>query len=446
MDHNERKISNEAQKMSNDLDGEIRKKKTKWTYHLFSFLILCSVFYIGVAWGKHLSHPRENDSFLSELSRQLSDPKELFAGDPEKDKDQKVKFDIFWEVWKKVDQDYVEREALNDTQKRVYGAVKGMVASLGDPHSVFFDPDETREFNVELDGKFSGIGAELTIQDGILTVVAPIEDMPADKAGLLAGDKILKVDGELTSDMTINDAVKKIRGKKGTEVVLTVLHKDADETEDIKIVRDEIDIKSVAYERKDGDIGYIRIKGFMDDTADEFEEVVTKALADKVKGLVVDVRSNPGGNLNVAVKIISRFVNKGETVLWEKDRNGKEEPYPAVGNADLKDIPTVVLIDGGSASASEILAGALRDINGSMLIGEKSFGKGSVQVLEPLSDGSSLKITIAKWLTPSKQSIDKVGIKPTIEVKLTIDDIKKKDDKQLKRALEELEKIIQGKQ
>jgi carboxyl-terminal processing protease len=412
-------------------------------YHLLAIVILTGVFYLGVGWGKHLSAPVVATNDVTDFIQRLSNPKDIFARDPEAGKPEKIDFNIFWDVWKKVDQNYVSQDTVKDTKKRVYGAAKGMVAALGDPYSNFFDPEESEEFNTELDGKFTGIGAELTIQDGILTIVAPIEGMPAEKAGLLAGDKIIKVNDELTSDMTIEDAVKKIRGEKGTEVVLTVLHKGAKETDEIKIIRDEIDIKSVVYEKKSGNIGYVRIKGFMDDTAKEFDEVVSKILADGDKGLIVDVRSNPGGNLQVAIDVISKFIPKGEVVLWERDRNNKETAYRAIGGEELKNIPVVVLIDGGSASASEILAGALRDDRQSLLIGEKSFGKGSVQSLEPLRDGSSLKITIAKWLTPSKQSIHEIGIEPTIEVKLTLDDIKNKNDKQLKRAMEEIKKQIQ---
>jgi carboxyl-terminal processing protease len=435
----------QAPRSINEGQSSLREKTSSlkgFGYNLLAIAILTVVFYSGVAWGKHLSSPISAKNDVTDFIQRLSDPKDIFAKDPEASKPEKVDFNVFWDVWKKVDQNYVSQDMVKDTKKRVYGAAKGMVTALGDPYSNFFDPEESEEFNTELDGKFTGIGAELTIKDGILTVVAPIEGMPADTAGLLSGDKVIKVDDKLTNDMTIEDAVKKIRGEKGTEVVLTVLHKGAKETNEIKIIRDEIDIKSVAYEKKSDGIGYIRIKGFMDDTGKEFDEIVSKVLADDDKGLIVDVRSNPGGNLNVAIDIISKFVAKGEVVLWERDRDKKETAYRATGGEDLKNLPVVVLIDGGSASASEILAGALRDDRQSLLIGEKSFGKGSVQSLEPLRGGSSLKITIAKWLTPSKQSIHEIGIEPNIEVKLTLDDIKNKNDEQLKRAMEEIKKQI----
>ena len=423
------------------------KKTNKWNMkgfgsNLLAIVLLTGVFYFGVAWGKHLSQPKTVDNDTTDFIQRLSNPRDIFAKDPEVNKPEKVSFDIFWDVWKKVNNEYVSQDVTKDTEKRVFGAIKGMVNSLGDPYSVFFDPEESEAFATELEGKFTGIGAELTIKDNILTVVAPIEGMPAEKAGILAGDKVLKVYDELTNDMTIEDAVKKIRGERGTEVVLTVLHKNDKDTTEIKITRDEIDIKSIAYEKKENGIGYLRIKGFMDDTAEELDKVVSEIIADGTKGLIVDVRSNPGGNLDVAVDIISKFVPKGEVVLWERDKNNQEKPYRAIGGEEFKDLPVVVLIDGGSASASEILAGALRDINSNLLIGEKTFGKGSVQSFEKLSGGSSLKMTIAKWLTPIKQSIHEVGIEPTIKVELTLDDIRNNDDKQLKRATEELEKQI----
>jgi carboxyl-terminal processing protease len=411
-------------------------------YNLLAILLLTGVFYFGVAWGKHLSRPATIDNSTGNFLQRLSDPRDIFAKDPEANKPEKVDFGIFWDVWRRINNQYVSQDVTKDTEKRVYGAAKGMVNALGDPYTVFFNPEESKEFTTELDGKFTGIGAELTVKDNILTVVAPIEGMPAEKAGILAGDKILKVYDELTNDMTIGEAVKKIRGERGTEVRLTVLHKNAEKTTEIKIIIDEIDIKSVVYEKKNDGIAYIRIKGFMDDTARELDKIVSKVLGDNTKGIIVDLRSNPGGNLGVAVEVISKFVPKGEVILWEKDRNDNEKPYPAVGDAEFAELPVVVLVDGGSASASEIMAGALRDINNSKLIGEKTFGKGSVQSFEQLSGGASLKMTIAKWFTPSKQSIHEVGIEPTIKIELTLDDLKNKNDKQLKRAIQELKKQL----
>jgi len=431
--------------LTRDVKSPDKPKRWKirgFGYNLLAIALLTGVFYLGVAWGKHLSQAEVVDNDTTDFLQRLSNPRDIFSKDPEANKPEKVSFDIFWDVWKKVNNNYVSQDVASDTEKRVFGAAKGMIDALGDPYSVFFDPEESEAFVTELEGKFTGIGAELTMKDSVLTVVAPIDGMPAEKAGILAGDKILKIYDELTNDMTTDDAVKKIRGERGTEVILTVLHKDAKDTTEIKIIRDEIDIKSVVYEKKDDGIAYLRIKGFMDDTAEELDKLVSEIIADNSKGLVVDVRSNPGGNLDVAVEIISKFVSRGEVVLWERDKDQQEKPYKAIGGEEFKELPVVVLIDGGSASASEILAGALRDINGSLLIGEKTFGKGSVQSFEKLSGGSSLKMTIAKWLTPNKQSIHEVGIEPTIKVELSLEDIRSNDDKQLKRAIEELEKQI----
>lgn len=443
-------ITIEENNTSNFNPEQINKfpeKSKRWKikgfgYNLLAIILLAGVFYFGVAWGKHLSQAKVVDNDTTDFIQRLSNPREIFAKDPEANKPEEVSFDIFWNVWKRVNNNYVSQDVVGDIEKRVFGAVKGMVESLDDPYSVFLDPGESENFITELEGKFTGIGAELTIKDSVLTVVAPIDGMPAEKAGILAGDKILKVYDELTNNMTTDDAVKKIRGEKGTEVVLTVLHKQDKDTTEIKIIRDEIDIKSIAYEKKDNGIAYLRIKGFMDDTAEELDKVVSEMIADESKGLIVDVRSNPGGNLDVAVDIISKFVSRGEVILWEKDKDKQEKPYKSIGGGEFKELPVVVLIDGGSASASEILAGALRDINDSLLIGEKTFGKGSVQSFEKLPGGSSLKMTIAKWLTPSKQSIHEVGIEPTIKVELSLEDIQSENDKQLKRAIEELEKQI----
>ncbi len=447
----DKEVENKQLSYENDLvdnkpnrrGNKLKKSLKGFQYNFLAIVILTGVFYVGVAWGKHLSVPSSSvDNGTKNFIQRLSNPKDIFAKDPEENKPEKVNFDIFWDVWRKINNNYVNQSDTKDTQKRVFGAIKGMVNSLGDPYSIFFDPEESKAFKTELDGKFTGIGAELTVQDGILTVIAPIDDMPAQKAGILAGDKILKVNDELTNDMTIEQAVKKIRGEKGTEVTLTVLHSKAKEASEIKIIRDEIDIKSVVYEKKEGGVAYVRIKGFMDDTAEEFDKITSKILADNPRGMVLDVRSNPGGNLAVAIDIISKFVPKGETVLWEQDRNKNEKAYEAIGGEEFVNIPVVVLVDGGSASASEILAGALRDDRHSELVGVKTFGKGSVQSFEPLSGGSSLKMTIAKWLTPSKQSINKIGIEPTIKVELTLDDIKKKNDKQLKKAMEVIKEQI----
>jgi len=422
-------------------DRRIKNKPVKQRNYFFLLLVIFLSFYVGVAWGKTRSNYAENPSArVADFVKRLADPKDVLRG-TEKNKPEKVDFSIFWDAWREIDKKYVDEEKL-DPQKMVYGAIKGMVQALGDPYSSFMDPEETKEFDINIEGSFEGIGAELGMKDDVLTVIAPIEGMPAEKAGLRAGDKILKINGEMTTDMAIDEAVKKIRGPKGTVVTLTIVRNGDSKTQEIKITRAKIELRSVYYEKKEGNIAYIRISQFTEDTAKEFNKETTKAIADGCQGIVLDVRNNPGGFLSVAVEIASKFIPKGEIVVWEQGRDGSRNAFKAIGGDSLSEMPVVVLINEGSASASEILAGALRDVKHVKLIGEKSFGKGSVQQLENLKDNSSLRITIAKWLTPSGQSIHEVGLAPDIEIKLTEQDIKNKKDTQLEGALIELKRQL----
>jgi len=411
----------------------------------FFWLILVGVifFYGGLAWGKKQSQPEDSpiDS-LTSFVEELSNPSELLKN-VDKGKNEKIDFSIFWKVWDKIEKKHISNGDL-DTQTMVYGAVEGMVKALGDPYTSYMDPEDSEEFATGMEGSFEGIGAELGIRDEILTVIAPISGMPAEKAGLRAGDKIIKINDEMTSSITIDEAVKKIRGPKGTEVSLTVISSEATETKEIKITRDTIDLASVYYEQKWGNIAYLQISSFTEDTAEEFSREITKVIADNNKAIVLDLRNNPGGFLNVSIEIASRFVSRGSVVVQEKHRNGNVEKFKSMGGDVFSETPVIVLINEGSASASEILAGALRDLNGSKLVGKKSFGKGSVQQLENFSDGSSLKVTVAEWLTPLGQSINETGLEADIEVEITDSDIRGNWDPQLNRALEEAVKAIRG--
>lgn len=420
------------------------KKRKNFIGNLLLILALAALFfYVGASWEKNKKVAENNSSDALSFIKTLSDPKDLFTN-VDKDKPDKVDFGIFWEAWKKIDNRYVDEEEL-DSQQRVFGAIKGMVGALDDPYSAFMNPEETKKFGSEMQGSFEGIGAELGMKEGVLTVISPIDGMPAEKAGLRAGDKIFKINGDLSSDITIDEAVEKIRGKKGTEVTLTIVRNGDDKTKDITIIRDKIELKSVIYEKKDGNIAYIRITKFSEDTSREFNKEAAKAVADSSKGIILDLRNNPGGYLNVSVEIASKFMPKGEVVVWEEKRDGEKSSFKTIGGDIFGEVPVVVLINEGSASASEILAGALRDNNQVKLIGNKSFGKGSVQQLEDLSDGSSLRITIAKWLTPSSKSIHEVGLEPDIKVEISEEDIENQNDSQLKKAEEELKKEMGNK-
>ncbi|MCK5080945.1 MAG: S41 family peptidase, partial [Candidatus Moranbacteria bacterium] len=332
----------------------------------FFWLILIGIsfFYIGLAWGKKQVTPEGSPiEALTSFVEELSNPSDLLKN-TRKNKPDKVDFDIFWKVWSKINKQHINNGDLN-AQDMVYGAVDGMVKAIGDPYTSYMDPSEAKEFATGMEGSFEGIGAELGMRDNILTVIAPINGMPAEKAGLKAGDKIIKINEDITSDITIDEAVKKIRGPKGTEISLTVISAEVAETREIKIIRATIDLQSVRYEQKWGNIAYIQIASFTEDAADEFNTEITKVIADNNKGIVLDLRNNPGGFLNVSVEIASRFVSRGSVVVQERHRNGTVDNFKSIGGNVFSEIPTVVLVNEGSASASEILAGALRDINGS---------------------------------------------------------------------------------
>jgi carboxyl-terminal processing protease len=292
-----------------------------------------------------------------------------------------------------------------------------------------------------MSGTFDGIGAEMGIKDDILTIVAPLEGMPAEKAGLMAGDKIFKINGENAADFSIEEAVAKIRGPRGSEVTLSIFHKGDLEAHDVIVKRDTILVKSVRFEMKDDNIAYIRVSRFGEDTENEFKQAVQQAADKKAKSIILDLRNNPGGYLESAVNMGSFMIPFGKTVVIEENGAGVRHETTARGGDVLSSLSTVVLINEGSASASEILAGALRDDrNNVTLVGKKSFGKGSVQEFIPASKDTSVKITVAHWLTPSGKQINKVGISPDQEVDLTLDDLKNNRDPQLDTAIEVLKK------
>jgi len=358
-----------------------------------------------------------------------------------KSTDNSVDFALFWKVWDIVKQKHINNKEL-DAQKMVYGAISGMLKATDDPYTSFFDPEENKAFSQDLGGSFDGIGAELGIKDNLLTVIAPLDESPAQKAGLTAGDKIIKIGDKVIADMTIDEAVALIRGKKGTEVKLTVLPNGENDTKEISIIRDTIEVKSVKLDFKENNIAHIEITKFGENTDKEFNDAVKTILAKNTRGIVLDLRNNPGGLLDRAVTIASRMIPKGKVVVSEEDSAGKRDDFFTEGGDSLSSIPMVVLINEGSASASEILAGALKDDQGITLIGEKSFGKGTVQELVDLPQGSSVKVTVAKWLTPNGDYIMEKGINPDIEVKMTADDYKNEKDPQLDKALEVIQEKL----
>jgi len=350
-------------------------------------------------------------------------------------------FDIFWNAWDKITQNY---DGKVDYNKLIYGAVDGMVKAVGDPYTMFLDSEQAKKFNEDLEGSISGIGAEIGIKDDRVIIVAPIGGSPAQKVGLMSQDIILKIGDTDTKGMDLNTAVSKIRGDVGTKVKLTIQR--GDKTQTYEITREKIEIKSVRWDVKNGNIGYIEISRFDSKTKNLLKEATEDLKNRQVKAVVLDLRNNPGGYLDTAVDVGSEFIKKGLVVVTEKREtgSGKKEDYRSSGKGKLTDnnIPMVVLVNEGSASASEIVAGALQDHHRAILIGEKTFGKGSVQSIENLGQGATLHITVAHWYTPKGKNISKEGLKPDITVKLTEEDAKNNRDPQLDRALLELKNRI----
>jgi carboxyl-terminal processing protease len=325
---------------------------------------------------------------------------------------------VFTDVIGLVQKDYVEETKSKDL---VYGAIKGMLETL-DPHSAFMPPNMFKEMQEETKGRFEGLGIEITLKDGILTVVSPIEGTPAFRAGVLAGDQIIKIDGELTKNFTLLDSVKRLRGPRGTKVTITIMREGLTKPKDFTLVRDVIPVRSVRHELLEKNYGYIRLSQFQEKTDDDFEKAM-KALEEEskgaLKGLVLDLRNNPGGLLDQAVKISDHFIDSGIIVSIDGRKEESKQKWPAHPDGTLKRYPLVVLVNGGSASAAEIVAGAIQDHGRGILVGTQTFGKGSVQTIFPLKDGSGLRLTTARYFTPSGRSIQAKGIEPDIIVKPT---------------------------
>ena len=365
-----------------------------------------------------------------------------------------VDFSLFWTVWQKLEGQYFDKGKL-DPQKMLIGAIEGMTGSIGDPYTMFLPPPQNTNFKDGLAGQFSGIGAELGLRDKQVIVVAPLTGSPAERAGLKAGDSILKVNGDLTLNWTLPATVEKIRGPKGTEVKLTILHEKEKTPKDVKIIRDTITVKSVngwikdakdiggikISEKEEGKIGYIRLTQFGDATNQDWVALINKLDLERqkskdFKGFILDLRNNPGGYLSDAVFTSSEFLKQGTPVVIEENGEGKKKTLSVSRAGLLYDAKLIVLINKGSASASEIVSGAMRDHKRATLIGETSFGKGTIQQSDDLGNGAGLHITIAKWLTPNGTWVHGTGLKPDIEVSLDSKD--QSHDTQLEKAVLEL--------
>jgi carboxyl-terminal processing protease len=363
------------------------------------------------------------------------------SGNPQVTSDQ---FATYWKVWNILSEKFVAATT-TDSQKRIWGSIQGLASSQGDPYTVFFPPEENKSFKSDISGNFEGVGMEIGIKDGILTVVTPIKNSPAEKAGVQTGDKIFKIEDRSTDDLPVDQAVKLIRGTRGTAVKITFIREGVSEPIVKSIVRDIIDIPTLETEKK-GDVYIIRLFTFTSQSPELFRNALRQFLQSGSNKLVIDLRGNPGGYLDAAWDIASWFLPTGKTVVIE-DFGGKgtnktyrSKGYDVVNKFFGSNYKIVVLVNAGSASAAEILAGALRENNVAQLVGVKTFGKGSVQELIEITPETSLKVTVARWLTPDGHNLSHDGLNPDFEVKITQKDIDAKKDPQLDKALEILRK------
>lgn len=409
--------------MTRDSKEQVTQKRKKNAKILTGSIIFLA-FLFGWALG-HLDTQRQTKGYIPGIEATGSN---------------RPDFSLFWSAWDQITQNY---DGNLDYNKLIYGAIDGMVKSIGDPYTMFLTPDQSKQFDQDLEGSVTGIGAEVGIKDGRAVIIAPISDSPAQKAGIKPQDLIMKIGDTDTKGLDLNTAVSKIRGEAGTKVKLVIQR--GGKTLNFEITRAKIEIKSVRWEIKDNNIGYIEISRFDSKTSELIKEAATELKEKGVKAVVLDLRNNPGGYLDAAVDVSSQFVKNG-TVVTEKRTVGKEkkEEYHASGNGKLTDsnIPMVVLVNEGSASASEIVAGALQDQKRAILVGEKTFGKGSVQSVESLGQGATLHVTIAHWYTPNGKNINKEGLAPDIEVKVTEDDANSNRDPQLQKSIDYLKSKI----
>lgn len=326
---------------------------------------------------------------------------------------------LFSDVLNIVQDNYVDK---TDSKKLMYGAINGMLREL-DPHSSFMKPEDYKELQIETKGKFGGLGIEITLRDGVLTVVAPLEDTPADKAGILAGDQIIRIDDEPTQDMTLMEAVQKMRGPKGTKVKLSIIRKGQKKPLEFELVRADISIRSVRSRIIEPGYGYVRISSFQSGTANDLRKALEQLEAESpLQGLVLDLRNDPGGLLDQAVEVSDEFLEEGLIVYTGGRLENQQMRFEAHKNGKPHNYPIVVLVNAGSASASEIVAGALQDHKRAIILGEQTFGKGSVQTVIPLNDGSAIRLTTSLYYTPSGRSIQAKGITPDIVVKRELPD------------------------
>lgn len=347
------------------------------------------------------------------------------------------KLGLFWQIWDELNNRYVDENAV-DEENKIYGAIKGLVEAYDDPYTVFMTPEESEQFTANIEGVLEGIGAELTVEEKQLVIVSPLKNSPAEKAGLKPGDMILKINDEIAADLSLFEAIMKIRGEKGTTVKLTIIRKERDEPFEVSIVRDSIDIESVTVEKMENGITYLSVNQFNYKTNEEFSKAISEMILERPKGIIVDLRFNGGGYLGTAVQMLSYLLPANETAVVIKERGKEDDIMQTNGNPKILDVPLVVLVNEGSASASEIVAGSIQDHKRGVIMGTQTFGKGSVQEVESFSDGSSIRMTIARWFTPKDRTVDHVGLTPDVVVEIKKEDVEKKFDTQKEAAIKYL--------
>jgi len=389
-----------------------------------AFFVLCVLLFVlgaGFTLGSNVGRGGANpsgDGLVSLLSRGAPAPPNSqprgAAPPASASADLQEQFQVFWEAWSVVDREYLDRAAL-DPHKLTHGAIRGMLEAIGDPHTVFMDPEQSEVSDAELRGTFEGIGVHVDLVDGRLRIVTPVDGSPGEKAGLRAGDIVLQADGKDLAGLTLNQAVNAIRGPRGTAVRLLVEREGWPAPRPFEIVRSDIKLESVRTRQLDNGIGYVRISTFAATTARDLRPPLERLMQAHPRGIVLDLRANPGGFLQAALEVSSEFVSGG-VLLYEEHADGHRDTFRAKPGGRATQVPVAVLVDKGSASAAEIVAGALRDRERAVLVGEQTFGKGTVQNLHQLADKSTVRVTMARWLTPNEQPLQGVGLTPDIAV------------------------------
>lgn len=425
---------------------EIKRHKRFWTITIMILVAISFAAGLFVGSTTNILHAAIGSGHDVEITKVL----DLYSAS----RSPQIHFDQYWNIWDKIKTNFVDGPV--DDVSLFYGSLEGMVKSLKDPYSAYFPPKSAKDFAEGLSGAFEGIGAEIGIRDEQLIVIAPLPKSPAERAGLKSGDKILAIDKTDTTGLSLEEAVSKIRGPKGTTVTLTITRDGLKDASDVVITREKISVPTVTqevidqktWETKAPGIAYMRVAYFNEQTWPQFDKQVKDILVTSPKGIILDMRSNPGGFLDTSVRVASEWIQSG-AIVKEKFVDKKENEYPTEGLHRLAGIPTVVLVDEGTASGAEIVAGALQDYKAGTIVGKKTFGKGSVQDFEILPDGSALKLTIARWYTPHDRQIDKEGIVPDVVIdgdmfvkKEGTEGKKPEDfiDKGLEKALELLKK------